>query len=72
MQVKKVVLLVYNSLADAVFTETQLIAKYQPKWNKQGLDETPSIHHIDCVARVELKVLTKHLNEFVQKQLTNS
>lgn len=72
VKIDKVVLLLYPSVADAAFSEAQLIAKHRPCWNKHGVNETPSTYEINFVGRVQLKVLTKYLNTFVQKLLTQS
>ena len=71
-KVKKVILMTYESVADAVFMESQLIVQCQPEWNKQGLDEKESKMHIDQTATIELKVLTKHLDAFLQQQYKSS
>jgi excinuclease UvrABC nuclease subunit len=67
-KVNKVILFTYKSVAEAEFVESQFIVANQPAWNKQGLDETLSDYRIPWVDRVELKVLTKHLNAFLQKE----
>lgn len=64
----KVVLFVYDSIAEAEFVESQFIVVHQPPWNKQGKSEALSNYSMPWVNRIELKVLTKHLNKFLQKE----
>jgi len=48
--------------------ESQLIIRYLPEWNKQGKSEVKSKYKIPFVDEIELKVLNKHLNRFLQDQ----
>lgn len=66
LEVKRVVLYLYDSVSDAAFQESQYIIYNQPPWNTQGKNCEPSPRGIQPSAYVELKVLTKHLNTFLQ------
>jgi len=68
LDVVTVALYTFNSAADASFAEAQAIANKRPPWNSHGKDETLSEHKIPWVECVHLKVLTKHLNAFLQKE----